>query len=70
VAQASKPVSTASIVLLSLSVASANTLPQAIVLGLDRPPRVAGILTRASRAVERKKYGQSGVRRRFQFSNR
>ena len=28
------------------------------------------LLTRDSRAVERKKYGQSGARRRFQFSKR
>jgi small subunit ribosomal protein S9 len=30
----------------------------------------AGFLTRDSRAVERKKYGQPGARRRFQFSKR
>jgi small subunit ribosomal protein S9 len=30
----------------------------------------AGMLTRDSRKVERKKYGQSGARRRFQFSKR
>ena len=29
-----------------------------------------GYLTRASRMVERKKYGQKGARRRFQFSKR
>jgi small subunit ribosomal protein S9 len=29
-----------------------------------------GMLTRDSRMVERKKYGQSGARRRFQFSKR
>ena len=29
-----------------------------------------GYLTRDSRMVERKKYGQKGARRRFQFSNR
>jgi small subunit ribosomal protein S9 len=29
-----------------------------------------GLLTRDSRMVERKKYGQSGARRRFQFSKR
>ncbi len=32
--------------------------------------RVAGHLTRDSRMVERKKYGQPGARRRFQFSKR
>lgn len=37
---------------------------------LDSPLREAGMLTRDSRAVERKKYGQSGARRRFQFSKR
>lgn len=30
----------------------------------------AGLLTRDSRSVERKKYGQSGARRRFQYSKR
>jgi small subunit ribosomal protein S9 len=32
--------------------------------------RQGGYLTRDSRMVERKKYGQSGARRRFQFSKR
>ncbi|GJQ30021.1 MAG: 30S ribosomal protein S9 [Phycisphaerae bacterium] len=32
--------------------------------------RQAGFLTRDSREVERKKYGQAGARRRFQFSKR
>ncbi len=36
-----------------------------------RPPlKKAGLLTRDPRAVERKKYGQPGARRRFQFSKR
>ncbi len=36
-----------------------------------RPPlKKAGFLTRDPRAVERKKYGQPGARRRFQFSKR
>ncbi|MBU0574819.1 MAG: 30S ribosomal protein S9, partial [Proteobacteria bacterium] len=30
----------------------------------------AGFLTRDSRIVERKKYGQPGARKRFQFSKR
>ena len=30
----------------------------------------AGMLTRDSREVERKKYGQPGARKKFQFSNR
>ena len=32
--------------------------------------KVAGMLTRDARRVERKKYGQRGARRRFQFSKR
>ncbi len=32
--------------------------------------RGAGLLTRDSRMVERKKYGRRGARRRFQFSKR
>jgi small subunit ribosomal protein S9 len=53
----------------------------AILLGLGRalskydnslevPLRNAGYLTRDSRMKERKKYGQRGARRRFQFSKR
>ncbi|MFA7332625.1 MAG: 30S ribosomal protein S9 [Candidatus Delongbacteria bacterium] len=34
------------------------------------PLRKAGFLTRDSRMVERKKYGQPGARKRFQFSKR
>lgn len=37
---------------------------------LDKPMRVEGLLTRDAREVERKKYGQAGARRRFQFSKR
>ena len=32
--------------------------------------RTAGLLTRDAREVERKKYGQPGARKRFQFSKR
>jgi small subunit ribosomal protein S9 len=53
----------------------------AVVLGLARAlvkanpenlPKLrdANLLTRDSREVERKKYGQAGARRRFQFSKR
>ncbi len=36
-----------------------------------RPPlKAAGFLVRDSRKVERKKYGQPGARKRFQFSKR
>lgn len=35
-----------------------------------RSLRRAGLLTRDSREVERKKYGQPGARKRFQFSKR
>lgn len=37
---------------------------------LRTPLAKAGFLTRDSRMVERKKYGQPGARRRFQFSKR
>ncbi len=37
---------------------------------LEKALREAGFLTRDARAVERKKYGQAGARRRFQFSKR
>ena len=38
--------------------------------GLEGALRGAGFLTRDSRMKERKKYGQRGARRRFQFSKR
>ena len=34
------------------------------------PLKAAGFLTRDSREVERKKYGQPGARKKFQFSKR
>jgi small subunit ribosomal protein S9 len=37
---------------------------------LEGALRDEGFLTRDSREVERKKYGQAGARRRFQFSKR
>ncbi len=37
---------------------------------LRTPLRKAGLLTRDAREVERKKYGQPGARKRFQFSKR
>lgn len=37
---------------------------------LEDALRAAGFLTRDAREVERKKYGQAGARRRFQFSKR
>ncbi len=37
---------------------------------LRQPLRRAGLLTRDAREVERKKYGQPGARKRFQFSKR
>ncbi len=37
---------------------------------LEAPLRGAGFLTRDSRMKERKKYGQRGARRKFQFSKR
>jgi small subunit ribosomal protein S9 len=38
--------------------------------GLRSSLRKAGLLTRDAREVERKKYGQPGARKRFQFSKR
>ncbi|MCG8480853.1 MAG: 30S ribosomal protein S9 [Spirochaetales bacterium] len=38
--------------------------------GLTRTLRANGFLTRDPRMVERKKYGQRGARRKFQFSKR
>jgi len=48
-------------------------LARALVLADEEhrvPLRKAGHLTRDSRMVERKKYGQPGARKRFQFSKR
>lgn len=39
-------------------------------VSLELPLRGEGMLSRDPRAVERKKYGQPGARRRFQFSKR
>ncbi len=39
-------------------------------VGNHAPLKANGLLTRDSRMVERKKYGQRGARRRFQFSKR
>jgi len=38
--------------------------------GLRTPLKRAGFLTRDAREVERKKYGQPGARKKFQFSKR
>ena len=68
-------------VLVSASGGGATGQTGAIVLGLGRALakydnnlegalRNAGYLTRDSRMKERKKYGQRGARRRFQFSKR
>jgi small subunit ribosomal protein S9 len=48
-------------------------LARALVVANDeyrKPLRKGGFLTRDSRMVERKKYGQPGARKRFQFSKR
>jgi small subunit ribosomal protein S9 len=37
---------------------------------LEQDLRKKGLLTRDARMVERKKYGQPGARKRFQFSKR
>jgi len=37
---------------------------------LRTPLKKEGLLTRDSRAKERKKYGQKGARKRFQYSKR
>jgi len=37
---------------------------------MRKPLKVAGMLTRDPRMVERKKYGRKKARRRFQFSKR
>jgi small subunit ribosomal protein S9 len=37
---------------------------------LREPLKKEGLLTRDSRVKERKKYGQKGARRRFQYSKR
>ena len=37
---------------------------------LNEPLRAGGFMTRDARMKERKKYGQRGARRRFQFSKR
>lgn len=43
---------------------------QTIETKLREPLKKAGMLTRDAREVERKKYGKSGARKRYQFSKR
>ena len=50
---------------LGLARALAKAMPE-----LDQALRKGGLMTRDARKVERKKYGQRGARRRFQFSKR
>lgn len=50
---------------LGLARALSRAMPE-----LERDLRDGGLLTRDSRMKERKKYGQRGARRRFQFSKR
>lgn len=52
---------------LRLGISKALTLSDP---NLRIPLKQAGFLTRDSRVVERKKYGQPGARKRFQFSKR
>ena len=39
-------------------------------IALRKPLKKAGLMTRDQRAKERKKYGQKGARKRFQYSKR
>ena len=48
----------------------ARALAKYDTLAGGRPPRQNGFMTRDSRMKERKKYGQRGARRKFQFSKR
>lgn len=52
-------------VMLGLARALTNAVPD-----LDAELKSKGLLTRDARMKERKKYGQKGARRRFQFSKR
>ena len=46
--------------------------PELVALNPTHEPKLReyNLLTRDAREVERKKYGQSGARKRFQFSKR
>jgi len=59
------PTGQAGAVLLGISRALLKTDPE-----FDSVLRAGGYLTRDPRMVERKKYGQKGARKRFQFSKR
>ena len=55
------------------AVALRHGLSRALLLALEDSRDVlkkAGMLTRDSRKVERKKYGQPGARKKYQFSKR
>jgi len=59
------PTGQAGAVALGLARAIAKAVPE-----MDRGLRDQGLLTRDARMKERKKYGQKGARKRFQFSKR
>ena len=63
--QGGGPSGQAGAVLLGIARALAKADPE-----LEPALRAGGYLTRDARMVERKKYGQSGARKRFQFSKR
>ena len=63
--QGGGPSGQAGAVLLGIARALAKADPE-----LESALRAGGYLTRDPRMVERKKYGQSGARKRFQFSKR
>ncbi len=63
--QGGGPTGQADAVKLGLARALTRAIPE-----VERDLRDRGFLTRDARQVERKKYGQSGARRRFQFSKR
>jgi len=48
----------------------ADAAPDSPAVGMDKKLRDSGYLTRDSRMKERKKYGQKGARKSFQFSKR
>ena len=55
---------------LALGVGTAAVYSQVLSAELRKTLKGEGLLTRDARAKERKKYGQKGARKRFQFSKR
>ena len=56
--------------LTTAQITSVTEVDMTAIVGHRKALKAEGMLTRDSRAKERKKYGMAGARKRFQFSKR